>query len=221
MACPSGWQPYDAAAGRSLVPAPDSDGGLPAMPVTQGSALASGEDRTHAHSVSGSVDFPDVQYVAIAGSGNGGLAPSGGAPVVATLSQEQAGLPYLQLLVCQKTAAPVAAAHPVPHGTLLYFTSPCPAGWTRAADTQGRYLVGLPSGGAAGSFGGPPLGLGELRTHTHTVSASFSTVSHGVALASGCCGSGYAGSGSYSFSLPSSAAAAGLPYLQLPQCQKD
>src|SRR4029079_19388390 len=133
-----------------------------------------------------------VDYAGIAGEANHGLGRGGAQPLTVTLDKAKDGLPYVQLLICHKTAAPIIKKGLAPAGSLMFFQSAdCPSGWGRVTTTEGRFLVGLPEKGtAAQSFGGPPLqpgpaGQGEKRGHTHEVKGSIATSSHGIALLSG------------------------------------
>src|SRR6266545_7300862 len=72
-ACPAGWVPFDAGAGRFFVPTTGTT--LPGS--EHGTPLASGEDRVHTHGVGASVETGSVSYVGVAGCCNGGVAPSG------------------------------------------------------------------------------------------------------------------------------------------------
>jgi hypothetical protein len=64
-------------------------------------------------------------------------------------------------------------APPVPAGTVSFFNlAACPSGWTELTAAQGRYLVGLPSGGTLGGTTGTALTNGEDRPvgqHDHGV----------------------------------------------------
>ena len=58
-------------------------------------------------------------------------------------------------------------------------------------------------------------------THTHGANVAVTTTPHGIALASGCCGSGYARDGMYTATATTGAAEAEVPTLTLLQCMKD
>jgi hypothetical protein len=50
---------------------------------------------------------------------------------------------------------PAGPADLIPAGAVMFFNlAACPAGWADLTAAQGRYLVGLPSGGTLGSIGG-------------------------------------------------------------------
>lgn len=216
--CPIGWEAYALAAGRTVVPSIGRD------PVgnTQGEPLADREERQHSHTLTGSVGTESVSYVGIAGEANHGVARSGSYPLSLRSEPAASGLPYLQLLICRKSAAPNPQKAPPPSGTLLFFSAAaCPPGWTQPALTQGRFLVGLPDGAKSGlSFGAPSLTTTESRPHRHSAKGSIQTTSHGIALASGSGAGGYARNDRYDFTAMSSETAVDLPYVQLLQCQK-
>ena len=82
-------------------------------------------------------------------------------------------------------------------------------------------MVGMPeNGGANMPFGGRALSVSERRPHGHVVEAAIETVPHGIALAGGCCGGGYAQNGKHAFTSMAAESPVDLPYLQLLQCQK-
>ncbi len=218
VTCPTGWVPFTAGVGRFFVPTVGTT--LPG--TAHGTPLASGEDRVHTHEVAASVSTGSVSYVGVAGGGNGGVSPSGTYGFQAITAPASSGLPYVQLLVCFKSAPPMAGTTPVPTGTMLFFRSQCPNGWSQAPTTQGRMLVGVPQAAPPNVwFGGAPLASDEARRHAHSAGGSVDLGQHGIALASGCCGGGYARGGSYSYSLTSSETVLDLPYVELLQCRKD
>jgi hypothetical protein len=213
--CPTGWASYDAAAGRTIVPQTSDP------MVTAGDPLAVNEQRVHHHGAQIGVDLSSTSFAGIAGAANTGVASAGHVSGAITTDDGDAALPYVQLLVCKKTAPPSSGG--VPGGLIAFFESACPAGWTDAPTSlDGRMLVGLPAGGAPGvTFGGAPLASGEVRTHVHAINGTVSLPSHGIALASGCCAGGYATAGDVSIGTATSApAAADVPYVQLRACAK-
>ncbi len=215
-ACPEGWGAYSAANGRVIVPLVGDD---PAG-TTHGTELANGEDRLHTHGVTATFKIGSVSYAGVVGGGNHGVGAAGDVAFSATSSAASTGLPYVQLLACRKVSAPTVKKS-LPSGMLLFFDTPaCPIGWKRA-QTQGRLVLGLPKGAPADlAFGGNPLEPGETRTHTHATANLLTTSSHGIALASGCCGGGYAESGAYESKDDTTAGDAALPTIELLQCEK-
>lgn len=218
--CPAGWETLAMAKGRTVVPSVGTDPAGTESAV--GEPLADSEDRTHSHAVSGAVDLPSVSYVGIAGESNHGVGRAGMIAMSATTSAVSAGLPYVQLLVCHKTAEADPAQRPAPSGLLMFFTTPeCPSGWVQAGLPQGRMLVGLPESGTPGqAFGGKPLAKGEKRGHRHELAGSIKTSSYGIALISGGGAGGYARDGSHAYQAASDESSAALPYVQLLQCQR-
>jgi hypothetical protein len=134
-------------------------------------------------------------------------------------------------------AAPSALQ--VPSGAVMFFNlTACPSGWSPLSGAQGRYLVGLPSGGTLGGTVGTALTNLENRPvgrHTHSITDPGH--SHTLDLRDSVLGEGYVGnSGSgqdvsdtttaVSTSNITINAAGGVdgtnaPYLQLLVCQKD
>ncbi len=126
----------------------------------------------------------------------------------------------------------------MPTGAVLYFNlSSCPAGWSPLNAAQGRYLVGLPSGGSLGAAVGNSLSNLENRPvgrHTHAVSDPGH--SHGIEQVSGSDGITWSlsrGASGTSF-IQSTTDTTGIainnsgdvngtnaPYLQLLVCEKD
>ena len=215
--CPTGWQPLAQGTGRTLVPTV----GTTPPGMTAGPPLDDGEERQHGHALPATLNLPSVNYAGVVGEANHGVARAGSVPLTVTGSTASAGLPYVQLLACQKQAAPDPAQRPAPAGTLMFFpTADCPPGWGQAGSTQGRILIGLPDGATPGQkFGGAALGS-EKRTHHHEFAGTITTSGHGIALLSGGAAGGYAKDDHHPYSGSSDEQEVALPYLQLRQCQK-
>jgi hypothetical protein len=220
--CPTGWVPYVSADGRFLVPTVAT---APAG-LAYGTPLDAGEDRTHTHDFSATFTLSSTSYAGIVGGGNGGVGPAGAITMTGTSDPASTGLPYVQLLTCRKNAPAVPRPTPLPKGLQMFFDmSACPVGWAQTAATQGRLIVGLPQGAPQDvTFGGETLsstdGGADARTHAHGNTATLVTTSHGIALASGCCGGGYAENGTYTATQDTAEGDTGLPYLELLQCEK-
>lgn len=217
--CPSGWEAYRDGAGRAVAVAAN-----PALNGYRlGTQLADREERGHAHGFGGAFTLDGVSYVGVVGGGNSGTSAAGEVRFRAQTSMASAGLPYVQLLVCRKTGPTIPRAQPLPSGMMIFFSGArCPAGYTQPVGTRGRVLVGLPPGGANGAvFGAAPLGADNPAQHTHPTTTELATAGHGIALASGCCGSGYARNGTYQAMGRTDANEPGMPTIQLLQCQKD
>lgn len=224
-ACPAGWSPYPDGVGRTIIPVTVAEGvGQQVL-----APLASGAKPEHTHTFSSSIEVKRVSYVGSTGGGNENLAHAGKKDFSGTTNKGSVNVPYVQLMVCVKTEA-VPGAGAVPSGATAFFRElSCPTGWANIPATNGRFLLGLPQGGAVqAQFGGHPLKPQENREHTHQFTGSVKTSSHGIAGSSGCCAEGYAKNGTYEYNRPDSAGnsratghgKADLPYIQLMQCRK-
>lgn len=74
--------------------------------------------------------------------------------------------------------APTPKGSAAPSGTVAFFNGACPADWSELANAQGRYLVGLPSGGTLGGMQGTVLTNTQSRPvgqHGHTLSNNSHT----------------------------------------------
>lgn len=215
--CPAGWAPYEPAAGRFVVPTIGTAlGGIP-----RGQPLASAEDRTHLHDISGTFTLAATNFAGIAGEANHGVAAAGVAAFSTTAEPASTGLPYVQLRACKKQEPAVPRPTPLPPGMQIFVDAPaCPDGWKQVEITQGRFLVGLPAGAPADkSFGGAPIG-DMLSPHAHSAAPELVTKPHGIALASGCCADGYAKDGTYATVAETTLTETGLPWVPLLSCEK-
>lgn len=217
--CPRGWQPLAMAAGRTLVPTV----GMDPIDIASGEPLMEGEDRAHGHAVMTNFNLSTVSYAGIAGEANHGLARGGSQALTGKTNAVPIGLPYVQLLVCNKLDEPDPRLRPVAKGTLVFFRTPdCPKGFVQAGGSQGRLIIGVPELATPGQkFGGLPLKSGEKRVHHHALSGSITTSSHGIALASGSGASGYAKNDKHPYQVDSIDEPSSFPYLQLLHCQKE
>jgi hypothetical protein len=108
----------------------------------------------------------------------------------------------------------------VPSGTIAYFPGgTCPAGWSVATSVQGRLVVAVADGGAAGVQVGAPLGDQEDRMHAHTWSGTVTLASMSLAAADGSNDNGAAAQG-YAVSGTTDAGASALPFIQIQACEK-
>ncbi|MFO0751122.1 MAG: hypothetical protein U1F43_36435 [Myxococcota bacterium] len=209
-ACPAGWVLDQDLVGRSAVAvAPERVG------QSAGSPLASGEDRTHGHAFSGQGTAAATSFAGIVGGGNA-LAASGAVTVSGTAEPASAGIPYVQLLPCAKVSEAVYGG-PAPDLFGFVATGACPDGWPAAVTGYDRLLVGAPLGGSVeASFGGSSA---DAAPHHHALTATLPTPAHGIALASGCCGGGFASSAGIALDLVSDDASVVFPWRGLLQCQ--
>ncbi len=206
--CPGGWDAEPLAAGRTLVPGDASTVGQ-----LDGTPLTAGEDRVHSHTVSGSISTSAVSFVGIASCCNAGLCPAGDWAISGSALPASAGIPYVQLRACKKSTAIAYGAAPE---SLIAFVAgqDCPDSWASAAAGLSRFIVGTPPGGTTGAtFGGS-----WAASHSHSVTADVALSGHGIALASGCCGGGYAAAGTVQFSASSDAGTATFPSMQRVAC---
>ena len=218
LSCPTDWAPYEEAAGRVIISASE---GLPRGTLI-GEPLSSAEEREHEHSIAATIDVPETQIAGIEGGGNGGMTPAGTYSLEALSGPASAGVPYVQLLACKKTASPGLNVLPLPAKMQTYFDlDECPSGWKPAETAAGRIVVGLPPEAPADMpFGGEPITGPEPRAHSHSVESMLATSSHGVALLSGCCGK-FGKNGTYPLAGQAAAASVDIPMISLLHCEKE
>ena len=137
------------------------------------------------------------------------------------------------------------SASGVPAGLIGFFQGACPSGWYPYTALEGRYVVGVPSGGLIGLTQGTPLANGEARAaglhdhvvddfgHTHQVTVPngyFSTFTVGgyekITLSGGALTHGYSSTivsdnSRSNISLSASGVSTTpAPYIQLRACYK-
>ncbi len=206
--CPAGWAAEPTAVGRTIVPSDAADAGQ-----TDGVPLAPGEDRVHSHGITGSATTGSASFAGIVGCCNSGLSAAGTWDVTGTALPSSSGIPYVQLRACKKTTAIAYGSAP---DSLIAFIDgvSCPTSWNSIADGLHRFIVGTPVGGSTGaSFGGA---WGS--SHIHAVSADIPLPGHGIGLASGCCGGGFASAGTLGFNGTSDASTSAFPSVQRVAC---
>lgn len=98
-ACPSGWGETKATQGRFLVGVPDQG---KAGQNYGGPPLMSGEKRTHHHAVEGKIQTSAHGIALLSGGLAGGYAKDDTYPYTGSSDDGESGLPYIQLLQCQK-----------------------------------------------------------------------------------------------------------------------
>lgn len=96
-ACPTGWAPSELALGRLVVSVVEEA----AVGVMVGKPLADQEDRTHTHAFTTSVDLPYKSVSAADGPNEQGAAAQKYDLMGAT-EASPSGLPFIQLLACEK-----------------------------------------------------------------------------------------------------------------------
>jgi hypothetical protein len=104
--CPTGWSPVNSAAGRYLVGLPAN--GAPSA-TFGGKALTPGENRTHSHTMNGTMNFPGHDIAGASGccahgyAGSGGTGFSGNTEVDTTQSYDSVTqAPYYTATFCRK-----------------------------------------------------------------------------------------------------------------------
>ncbi len=96
--CPAGWVPAAQVQGRMVVGTTEAAD----VGVLVGAPLADQEDRAHVHAYQGTVQLPS-RNVAGANGGNNQGAQSGDHALMGTSDASTSGLPFVQLLVCEKS----------------------------------------------------------------------------------------------------------------------
>ena len=218
-ACPSGWGNFAEADGRFLIGGYEASGAV----VSKAPPISYGSDASqHDHNFNIVTTLNDVSYAGIGGCCDSALTNSGTYNVSTTSDEDSANIPYVQLLTCISQAETFNSS--VPSDALLFNSIGCPTGWEPNLEVAGRFIVSAASGAVPGAtFGGdslPPLWNGPAGNHTHTFTSCFTPDSCAVALASGCCASGYAGDQQYCYSGITQVTDINLPYLSLPLCQQ-
>ena len=95
----------------------------------------------------------------------------------------------------------------------------CPSGWDVAPVGAGRLLVAVEKSEDVGTQVGTPLGDQEDRAHTHDYRAAVTLPYKSVSAANGGNNDG-AAAADLTLSGATGAATTGLPFLQLPLCEK-
>jgi hypothetical protein len=96
-ACPQGWTKAGAPSGRLVVGVTEGS----AVGYAIDNALGDREDRTHTHDFGGAITIKPDPLVEVAGSNMSGAA-AGSYDFLGTTLAASTGLPFTQLLVCQK-----------------------------------------------------------------------------------------------------------------------
>lgn len=216
--CPSGWEPYTAAAGRMVVPLPD---GVSNTAVNSSPALSDLEDRTHSHDFSSSFSTKEQTYAATSGSNK--VAKKKKYSFSGTTKAASSGLPYVQYLICRKAEEPSGPVDQIPSGFLMFTTEDeCPESFAEATDLQGLLLVGVPEYGEPGLEFGASTAMTTVSqvSHRHDFDGSVKLKAKELAIASGCCNGGFAKKGTRNYEGESEFNSTDLPFIYLLQCEK-
>lgn len=189
-----------------------------------GDPYANGEERTHTHTLTSSIDLNSMQYESFLGSCKS-LTSDGTHDFSGTTDPAFNNVPYTQLLLCEREPNLLATNPPsgVPTNVVTSFGSQnCPYGWKPSATGSGRFFVGLPEGGTEDqAFGGgnPLLTPGDRPQHSHGLSGSVSIPSQNVALATGTDSPIFGHEGTYNYGGHTDYSDFGLAYLTAADCQ--
>jgi hypothetical protein len=219
--CPGGWEAYERADGRFVVPTVSRDdrvGKVYGNPIRDSVS-------PHAHPLSSRFTTQKVRYALAKKfiTTNKNVAKHGTYTLEGNTTEEHVDIPFIKLTICRiKDEAPKTTT--APSGMMIFVGAQLcdvEAGWEDAPGTKGRYMVSLPKDGETGlAFGGPPLADGELRTHTHPFKGAVDLPTYKIAGAAGCCAQWYAGKGSYPYEETTAEGRVELPYVSLRQCVK-
>ncbi len=227
--CPSNWEQMTSNGmkvnGVPVIPFWNADTSIGKV---IGTPITPSQPWEHTHQFSSSIWFGNAMIEADKGSG-GGLARGdqsysfGGTTSKASIPT----FPYLQLLLCKKTAFEQNTLPTgLPQGLLTFFAqSTCPNGWEVPPTGGGRPLLGLPDGGEPNQTVGENFvkNAGAAYVHTHAFSGMVDVGSQQIVEKGGCvkslglCQEHFASDKSLSFS-GETAPNAGLPYLALNLC---
>ena len=227
-ACPQGWElmESDSKPVNGVFAIPFADPGS-AIGTVSGTPLTPGSPWTHSHSFKSSISVGSTDLQADSGSGSSS-AQDGTYDFSGTTSTETIAFPYLQLLLCKKTAF---SSNTLPAGLpqkilMFYAENDCPDGWVVSPSGFNRPLLGLPEGGTPNESVGDETvaSPGHDYWHDHGISGSVNVGSQKISVDKGCniflCDKGHANSGSVSFSGTTYWDGA-LPYITLSLCQPD
>jgi hypothetical protein len=169
--CPNNWinQPT-AADGRFLLPTPPNS--------QPGYATATAWDPanppTHTHSLQASFGTQSAEFEVFP-SNPDYFANPGTYPLAGTTEPAGPVLPFVSLLVCEKTVFGNSTG--IPLGTAIFFNGEdCPSDWGVTTGADGRFVMGIGGNGSAGAtFGGDPIVSGMTSVqHDHGFSGTVS-----------------------------------------------
>lgn len=212
--CPNNWAPFTTAEGRFLVSGP------------AGSASSTQWDPanppTHTHGLQASIGTQSQDYEAFP-SNWVGFATPGTYAVTGTTDPAGPILPFVSLLVCERTNG-FGNSEGVPPGTAMFFEGQnCPDNWGSTVGTNGRFIIGIGGNGTQGQpFGGNPIGSTQSSVqHDHAFSGSVSppvSAYPGGPPRMGYGRQSYVTTGGMGYNGTSSLATTELPYVVIQSC---
>jgi len=182
-ACPENWASLSTFEGRFILATP-AEGGSGTANSKQWSSY---EDPGHSHTYSGSVSIPRKRFVSGEGA-NKDLAAPGAQPISGDTSSNTSPIvPFVTLLVCQKTQ-PVVGSSGLPKNLTVFLSAAsCDDNWGVTPGAPGRLLVGMSGSGTQGAtFGGNPMNATESsRAHPHYLDGTVTVPHHDTDLSAG------------------------------------
>jgi hypothetical protein len=218
--CPNGWSQFDMSKGRLLLAVNNSFQAGQAL----GLPLSDGEDRTHAHVLQGSIDFPVKNVAALRGLNTDG-AKAGQQPSLGfenATSSEGSGYPFVQLTLCRYNANSRATPPALPAGGVAFWDPAtvkegCPSASLPLQQASGR-LLALSSSPGWFASASPALEPGTDVLHQHDYTASISLNSMSFVGIDGCCDDDPTPDGPKTLNSVSHPVSTGLPHLAVLTC---
>lgn len=217
--CPEGWERYEPAAGRTVVPV----SGDSSIARQVGTPLAEGERPQHSHDgeVSLMLDGSRIrQYEPWSSTFEIANVPLRRIDLNTSIADTSSELPVAKLETCIKREQPQGEA---PAGMVFFFADlVCPTGWSRFEEAEGRILAGADQ--TPGAFGASrALSDGEQRQHSHLIGGPAELETIELTVWSGCntCTTRWVLEEFYQYRGQARQTDSGLPYLQLLACSKD
>lgn len=181
--CPSGWSPWAPGVGRTLVATNNgSDVG-----VETGDPLATVAPRPHQHDIAADLDVPGAGIAGLSGCCNVNPGASGTYALSGTTEPADSAIPTVAVTTCRHDGdGDAEVGHSLPEGTVAWFDrDTCPDGMVRLANSDGLMVLPSDEGASLGQSMGTPLGVGEVRTHTHEGSLTLDVPVSSLAAAGG------------------------------------
>lgn len=127
---------------------------------------------------------------------------------------------YVAIWSQQPELKNIAGQLDLPKGVASFITeSVCPEGWSEVSDSAGRLILGVNDKKSIKRTEGKALGDREDRIHYHKVPVSVTVDSKSIS-AKACCDWVAAKPGDYQSEIITQGSTSGLPFFQLPLCEK-